>query len=521
MTDPVRALDALRVATIAFADAELAAIQILRSALDHLIRVTDADAGAVAVPDENDGEPCLIAERRLDGADPISKTVLAAALSEPDVRTTITDPPESVSVLQATITSILCTPVRRRGRTLAAVYLDRRGASPPFDDVALVLAESFAATLALSLDLTRRIETVQSEREQAEQTAEELRAWAANARDFWRFGELSTRSDGFARCLSAAERVARYNVDLLIHGETGTGKEHLARCVHKASGRSGRFVAVNCTALPESIAENELFGHEAGAFTGAQRRYQGYVEQAAGGTLFLDEVGDLPLALQPKLLRVLEDKHVRRIGGTEEVLVDVRVIAATNKSLEREVEQGRFREDLYYRLKVVSLGLPPLRERLEDLPELAEKLLALASDEVGRRGVSGWDREALRRLASHSWPGNIRELKNAIKQLCVLSKGPMITLQDVEEHLTDRLGTAPLRRGDAASTSTPLIEPGKALRQRVKDAEIELIRAAIRQEGSLAAAARLLGVRRQALHQRCMLLGLEANGRGAGDLALD
>jgi transcriptional regulator with GAF, ATPase, and Fis domain len=511
MTDPFQALDTLRSATAAFAEAEMDPAQTLRAALDHLIRVTRADAGAVAVPGGDSGQPNLIAERRVGGADPVSTTVLAAALADPETQTTITEPPDSHSVLRAGITSILCMPVRRRGRTLAAVYLDRRGTSPPFDEVARCLAASYASTLALSLDLTARIETVETQREQAEQSAEEVRSWARHVHDFQRFGELTTRSDCLARCLAAAEQVARYNVDLLLHGETGTGKEYLARSVHTASGRPGRFIAVNCTALPESIAENELFGHEPGAFTGAQRQYRGYVEQAAVGTLFLDEIGDLPLAIQPKLLRVLEDKRVRRIGGDQEIPIDVRIIAATNKALDKEVEAGRFREDLYYRLKVVSLTLPPLRERLEDLPDLAGAFLELACREIGRSGLSGWEPEALRRLALHPWPGNVRELKNAIKQLCVLCKGPNLTLSDVEDHLAERFGEPGAGRLPAPA-APPALTSGKTLRERMKEAETELIQAAIRQEGSLAAAARLLGVRRQALHQRCIHLGLDADG---------
>jgi transcriptional regulator with GAF, ATPase, and Fis domain len=509
-TDPVRVLGLLRDATAAFAEAELGPAQTLRSALDHLIRVTGADAGAVAVPADG-GPPRLLAERRLGGAEPVSRTVLAEVLADQEGRTAVSEPPESLSVVQAAITSILCAPVRRQGQTLAAVYLDRRGASPPFDETARDLAASFASTLALALDLRGRLQAAETLREQAELGAREARDLASHVHDYWRFGGIATRSHAFADCLAAAERAARYHVDVLLEGETGTGKEHLARCIHAASGRKGRFVPLNCTTLPESLADNELFGHEPGAYTGAARLYRGTIEQAAAGTLFLDEVGDLPALVQPKLLRVLEDKRVRRVGGEGEIEVDVRILAATNKDLETEVRAGRFREDLFHRLQVVRLRVPALRERLEDLPELARNLLGLCCKEVGRADLSGWEPPALQALAAHSWPGNVRELKNAIKQLCVLVAGPRIALQDVEAHLGRRLARAAAAPAAEARPDAPLA-PGKTLRERVLDAERQIIQAALRQEGSIAAAARLLGLRRQTLHQRCRNLGLEPDG---------
>jgi DNA-binding NtrC family response regulator len=508
-TDPARALSALREAAAAFAEAQLDVIHLARAGLEQLVRVTDADAGAIAVPGQ-DETPEILSERMLGGAEPVSLTVLAEALAAQDGGTVVRDPPRSLSVVQAAITSVLCAPVRRKGRTLAAVYLDRRGASPAFDEAACDLAGSFAATLALALELAGRLETVQAQRDKAEEQAEEARSLVAHAHDFWHLGELRTRNDRFAQCLAAAERAARYHVDLLLQGETGTGKEHLARAVHNASGRKGRFVALNCTTLPESIAENELFGHEPGAFTGAGRRHRGCIEQADGGTLFLDEVGDLPAAIQPKLLRVLEDKRIRRVGGEDELSVDVRVIAATNKDLETEVRKGRFREDLYYRLRVVRLTVPPLRERLEDLPELARELLALCCAEIGRGDVRGWEPQALRRLAQHSWPGNVRELKNTIKELCVLIEGPLVTARDVETHVVwghARAAIAPAEARPAAQG----FEPGKPLRDQVLEAERQIIRAAIEQAGNVAAAARLLGLRKQTLYQRCLNLGIRGD----------
>lgn len=244
--------------------------------------------------------------------------------------------------------------------------------------------------------------------------------------------ELVGRSAAIHAVTDKIEKVAQTNARVLITGENGTGKELVARAIHRQSARAKKpFVEVNCAAIPSELIESELFGHMRGSFTGAIQDHAGKFEQADGGTLFLDEIGDMSVAAQSKVLRVLQDGEVTRIGGSKSRKVDVRVIAATNKKLEEEIAAGRFREDLYYRLNVVPVAVPPLRERREDIPLLVEHFLAQLArhDGVVPRGI---DSAAIERLAQLSWPGNVRELRNTIERLLILSTGPRVTVADVD-----------------------------------------------------------------------------------------
>jgi two-component system, NtrC family, response regulator HydG len=237
------------------------------------------------------------------------------------------------------------------------------------------------------------------------------------------------------KLLALAERVAGVDATVLITGESGVGKERLARFIHNASRRRGApFIAINCGALPEPLFESELFGHARGAFTGAMRDRTGLFEAAHRGTLLLDEVGETPYAMQVKLLRALQERQVRRVGDLRERKIDVRMIAATNRSLADEVNAGRFRADLFYRLKVVELNIPPLRERPEELKELLRVMLARAARDMGRPAVR-YSPEAFDRLVRYDWPGNIRELEHAIERACALSIGAEITVEDLPEEL--------------------------------------------------------------------------------------
>jgi DNA-binding NtrC family response regulator len=248
-----------------------------------------------------------------------------------------------------------------------------------------------------------------------------------------RFGwdSLIGHSRAMRAALEVLRSVAGGEATVLLLGESGTGKELAARAIHYAGPRSrGPFVPVNCAAIPEALLEAELFGHERGAFTGADRRRPGLLEEADAGTLFLDEVADMPLALQAKVLRVLQDKAVRAVGGREFRQLDFRVIAATNADLAARVREGKFREDLYYRLAVIPVRLPGLRERPEDVPLLARHFLALAAAEAGK-AITGFDEAAMEWLVRHPWPGNVRELENTIARAVALARGPTLGLHDV------------------------------------------------------------------------------------------
>lgn len=244
------------------------------------------------------------------------------------------------------------------------------------------------------------------------------------------FEEIISQSQKFKKVLSDLEQVANTNATVLITGESGTGKELIARAVHNISDRKDRpLVKLNCAALPATLIESELFGHEKGAFTGALNKKIGRFELADGGTLFLDEIGEMPLELQPKLLRVLQEGEFERLGDTRTINVDVRVIAATNRKLEAEIEKNSFREDLYYRLNVFPLNLPPLREREEDIPLLASHFLRKYNAAFGK-SVQGINKSSLESLMTYSWPGNIRELENVIERAVIISKGSTLDLKD-------------------------------------------------------------------------------------------
>ena len=250
----------------------------------------------------------------------------------------------------------------------------------------------------------------------------------------WRAGIVS-HSTRMEELLAEALLVAKSDASVLIRGESGTGKELLAQALHRASRRSNRpFVAVNCSAIPETLLESELFGHVKGAFTGATQNHRGLFQAADGGTLFLDEIGDMPPALQVKLLRVLQERSVRPVGANQPVPIDVRILSATHRDLDAMLADGSFREDLFYRLNVVSLQLPTLAERREDIPLLAQHFLTTLAARHGRR-IRGFAPEALRALATAAWPGNVRQLHNVVEQVCALATAPLIPLTLVQRAL--------------------------------------------------------------------------------------
>jgi DNA-binding NtrC family response regulator len=316
------------------------------------------------------------------------------------------------------------------------------------------------------------------------------------------FGSLIGSGPAMKRVFETIKKVAETDLTVLIRGESGTGKELVAQALHHRSGRTERpFVAVNCAAISRELVESELFGHEKGAFTGADARRAGRFEAAIGGTIFLDEIGDMPLETQAKVLRVLQERTLERVGGTTPIPIDVRVVAATHRDLENEVEEGRFREDLYYRLRVVQLDLPPLRDRLEDLPALVDRFLGSLAGRLGREKI-GIENEALAALARHVWPGNVRELKNVIEQAAVLASG---------EIRAGDLTLGPARKKAPSIDVGP--EPGVAFsetkRKAVEAFERSYLLAALREhEGNISRTAEAIGMVRQSLQQKIKELGL-------------
>ena len=325
------------------------------------------------------------------------------------------------------------------------------------------------------------------------------------------------------RVYDMINKVAATDVTVLIRGESGTGKELVARAIHEQSlaRRKGEFIAMNCAALPSELIESELFGHEKGAFTGAAAQRKGKFELAHGGTIFLDEIGDMSLNTQAKLLRVLEERKIERLGSSASVAVDVRVVSATNHDLQQAVDAGTFRADLYYRLRVVQLDLPPLRERREDIPLLAAHFLKGYAEryQLKCHDISA---EAMKRLIAYDWPGNVRELRNALERSVVLADGASLQASDLSAELTQDLLkpqavialSAPLpplakpeaQQGDEGALSIPFLADFREARREFERAYIE--RCLHETGGNVTRAAERVGMHRQSLQQKLKDLGL-------------
>ena len=377
------------------------------------------------------------------------------------------------------------------GSIAHAVDAVRRGADDylgkPFEREALLLA------------VTRVLKTRRLERENT--------ALREVLQEGDSYGELLGRSEPMLRLYRTIEKVAVTDATVLVVGESGTGKELVARTLHQTSRRSnGPFVAVNCAAIPETLIESELFGHEKGSFTGAHRRREGRFEEADGGTLLLDEIASMPLPLQASLLRVLQERRLTRVGGSGEVACDVRVVAASNRNLPALVAEGGFREDLYYRLNVVPIELPPLRDRLEDVPLLAASFLKQASIRHGIE-TAPLPPPVLRALMEHGWPGNVRELSNVVERLVLLAENGRVSLDDLPVEI----------RSGSEGKDSPFRLPAEGL---VWDrVEADLLRQALeRSQGNRAAAARLLGLGYKALLYRLEKYGMAGEGGESPDM---
>ena len=391
--------------------------------------------------------------------------------------------------------------ITAHGTMDTAIQAMQRGAydylNKPFDlDEVLLLSERALAASRLTQEVAR------------------LRTGLAEVREF---SALIGRHPRMQDVYKTIGRIAGTDVTVLLRGESGTGKELVARAIHHYSRRSGRpFVAVSCAAIPGTLLESEMFGHERGAFTDAKERRLGKFELAHGGTLYLDEIGDMPVDLQTKLLRALQERTIERVGGHESIAIDVRVLAATNRDLEALMKEGRFREDLYYRLNVVTVNLPPLRERRRDIPLLVEHFLAKHVEELGERGVAP---EALDRLVGYDWPGNVRELENVVQRAMVMATAGVI----LPEHLP--IGPVSAAASVAVDATLEeiierkLMECVRGLRERssanlydlvVGLVEKPLLRAVLREtSGNQVRAAQILGINRNTLRKKLTEHGID------------
>jgi Nif-specific regulatory protein len=368
-------------------------------------------------------------------------------------------------------------------RRLGVIYLDTNDPESVFDKDHLQLVSAISAITSVAIENARHIEWLVSENQRL-------------IADFGIEHNMVGESKPVREVLQFISKVAPTDATVLISGESGTGKELAARAIHQNSKRAGKpFMAVNCAALAESLLESELFGHEKGSFTGALAQKKGRLEIADGGTVFLDEIGELSPALQVKLLRVLQEREFERVGGTRTIKVDIPLVPATNKNLEEAVNDGTFRQDLYYRLNVVSLEMPPLRERQEDIPLLANYFAAKYGEKCNRR-ITGISTEAQARLLNYEWPGNVRELVNAIERAVVLGTTEHILLEDLPDSVLE--------------SESPAAAPANKYHDAVAQTKKQIILNAMQQaKGNFTEAAKVLGVHPNYLHRLIRNLNLK------------
>ncbi len=487
--------------------------RMLTAAIDGVIELCGAERGMILLfdPDDRDGaegEIVFETARSLDREDiarpafEVSRTILGRVRStgEPFWHPNVLDDPSlghRASVLRLSILSVICQPIRDAGRVLGVVYLDNRSAEGVFTEETARLVASFSELVSLAVRNAL-------ERRRLHQRIDTLSEQLRERHDF---EAIVGQDPAMVEVLRLVAQVADSDATVLVRGESGTGKELIARALHFNSRRRARpFVAVNCGALPENLLEAELFGHVRGAFTGAVRDNPGWFERAEGGTLLLDEVGELTPALQVKLLRVLENGEYARVGSTQVRRANARIVAATNRDLEDLVREGRVRQDFLYRLNVVEVHLPALRERRSDLPLLIRHLL----DRLNERQTRGPKRlspEAEDLLLAYGYPGNIRELQNALQRAVLLAEGPVIE----PRHLPPTLRSGP------AHSETGDVAPGagfKAAKQRVIERfEREYVTRCLEEAGgNISQAARAAGIDYKNFYSKMQQHGIDPAG---------
>lgn len=402
----------------------------INALLDAVVEVTNASKGFVILLE--DGQPTIAAARNLDqkdipdGVKALSDSILRRCIEMRQpliVSDAVNDTMfrGSESVMKLELSSVMVAPLMTQGQLLGLIYVGNDNVVNLFEESSLDVLTVFAGQASLILQNALLLDQLVTDRDRI-----------AEALGAQRFGDIIGSCPSLLEVFRKVEKVATTDINVLITGETGTGKELIARELHRRSPRvKGPFVVVNCGAIPENLMESELFGHVRGAFTGAVATREGKFQAANGGTLFLDEIGEMPLALQVKLLRALQERTVMKVGDTKPQTVDIRIVAATNRDLEQGIGEGTFREDLFYRLNVVNLHLPPLRERGEDVVVIAKFLLKRYAQEFDSK-VKGFTPQALDVMRSYEWPGNVRQLENRIKKAIVLSDKTLIGAEDLE-----------------------------------------------------------------------------------------
>ncbi|HWY05058.1 MAG TPA: sigma 54-interacting transcriptional regulator [Candidatus Acidoferrum sp.] len=460
--------------------------------LDLIFEAVPAGRGAILLAEAAGQEfNCLYARTRHAGQPQlvrVSRTIVRQVMKDNvailGVDVPATDKLRDVESLVASeVRTLLCVPLTVFQRVIGCIYLDSTNAADRFQEDHLQLLTAIAGVSAVALDNARRVQWLEQENQRL---TTEVRQEQSLVGEGARIKEI----------FQFLSRVAPTESTVLIEGESGTGKELVARALHRNSHRAGKpFVAINCAAIPESLLESDLFGHERGAFTGAAGQKKGRLEVAEGGVVFLDEIGELAPALQVKLLRVLQEREFERVGGTHPIKIDIRLIAATNRDLSEAVRNAEFRPDLYYRLAVVKLTMPPLREHREDIPMLTRHFVQKYAkrSKVKAKPVS---REAMAALVNYEWPGNVRELENAIERALVMGSSDAVLLEDLPESLLEQESPAETHQGKYHAS--------------VKELKKQLIIDAVEQtRGNYVEAAGILGVHPNYLHRLIRNLGLK------------
>jgi Nif-specific regulatory protein len=489
-----RKLEVLYSSGILFSsETEMASL--MEIAIETVVRELKADAGFIILTDST-GEPTLVVSRNINPdeqpeARQMSMSVIRSVLATSTPAREDIENDEFLkqkSVVRLGIKAVLCVPLISRSSVMGAVYLDRRNKEHPFTEADLVFLLSFARQIVRGIEVSSEISTL--ERKLMTNTTMKLE----DLRREFIADEIVGSSRKLFEVLKVAARVAATDAPVLLLGENGTGKDLLANAIHRNSRRKEKpFVTINCGAIPSDLLESELFGFESGAFTGAMKSKMGRLELANGGTLFLDEIGEMSTNLQAKLLRVIQTKEIERLGSISSRKIDTRIIAATNRDLRAMIEKGQFREDLYYRLKVIEITLPSLRERREDIAELANYFLK----KHARHQPMTISSEALDALEQYSWPGNVRELENIIQRGIVLAKSNTIDVGDLPPEILER------------QDNEPYVKVGATL----LDAETEFRRLyvirTLRQTKSKAEAAQMLGINRTHFYRLLAQLGID------------
>jgi transcriptional regulator with GAF, ATPase, and Fis domain len=499
---------------------------LLRSVVDAALSLTGAERAFLLLADGAEFETRSARDASgaaLSGAESeLSRSVARAVLRDGrPVLSSDTSADETLagaqSVLDLRIRSVLAVPLRTAEGIAGALYLDSRVDRGVLARTELGLAIRLAEQAALALDTARLLERIEEQREdlsrlnrELERTAEAQREELAAAREELvstrsslefrlRFEGMIGGSSPMQRVYHLVERLAPKKLPVLVVGESGAGKELIARALHARSDRSGGpFFTINCAALPENLLESELFGYRKGAFTGADRNKPGFFQLAHGGTLFLDEIGEMGPAMQAKLLRALQEGEVLPIGAASPVAVDVRIVSATNRDLPAMVKEGKFREDLFYRIHVARIEVPPLRDRRDDIPLLVDHFLGEIAREEGteKRRI---DPGALARLAEHPWPGNVRELHHLVHRLAAFTRGPVVTRGEIERY--GDLGAQP--RGEPPASPVGPVENLEQTERR------QILRALEESRGNKSRAAEILGINRATLFRKLRRYGME------------